>query len=255
MKILIGNTGLVGKTLSSQMDFDLYFNSKNIKDFDKIVEDDYDIYLSCLPAEKWKINQSPQSKIADLKNCLDIADILSSKKYNNIVLLSTIDVYLNSKSGCDEDKDIAISNIGYGQNRLIFERLIENEIKFNSFKIYRLPALFGSGIKKNVLFDLMNNNNLDKINVNSYYQWYNLKNLSSDIELRLNSNSKIFNLFTEPIHTKKIIDLYFNGKQIGYQSAEPVIYDYKTKHSDFGYIDSAENILRQIGEFLNANRN
>lgn len=254
MRVLIGSTGLVGSNLLDQMEFDKVFNSKNIDCFDKSVIDGSTLYLSCLPATKWLINQSDVSKRKDYENCKKLIEIFSKKQYDRIVLISTIDVYLGTERGLDEDAKLIPSKLSYGENRLRFEKAVANELNYNSLNIYRLPALFGKGLKKNVLFDLTNKNNLDKINTNSYYQWYNLNRLSSDINNVNLISSSVVNLFTEPIYTKDILDKYFTNQDIGYHSDEPVVYDYKTKLFESGYIDSAKNVIKEIGEYLYENR-
>ena len=249
MRILVGHTGLVGETLKNQIDFDFFYNSKNMNSFGDNFPDGCDLYLTCLPSIKWMINKSTQSKILDCINCLDIIDILSKKMYNKIILISTIDVYLGSEIESDEDSEIVASGIGYGENRLLFEKLVEKELKYESLKVYRLPALFGEGIKKNILFDIINNNNLDSINKNSYYQWYNLNRLSSDISKYEKEEGIVMNLFTEPIFTKDIVN-----NSIGFISDDPVVYNYKTKFSESGYIDSSENVMKDILRFIDAHR-
>ena len=74
MKILIGNTGLIGTTLKKSISFDFEFNSKNISEYN--VPDDCDLYLSCLPATKWLVNKDPYT---DLKNAQAIIDIINLK--------------------------------------------------------------------------------------------------------------------------------------------------------------------------------
>ena len=74
MKLLIGSTGLIGTTLKDSITFDYEFNSKNINDLiDLELTDSTDVYLSCLPATKYLVNQNPT---ADLDNILKIIDIL-----------------------------------------------------------------------------------------------------------------------------------------------------------------------------------
>jgi len=50
MKILIGNTGLVGQTLKESINFDFEYNSKSIHSYSP--PDGCDLYLSCLPSTK-----------------------------------------------------------------------------------------------------------------------------------------------------------------------------------------------------------
>ena len=254
MQILVGDTGLVGSNLKNQIQFDKTFNSKNINKFNELVDDGATIYLSCLPATKWLINQSDISKRQDYENCENLINIFSKKQYKKVILISTIDVYLGKEHGLDEDAALVPEELGYGENRLFFEQAIGNELDYKSLKIYRLPGLFGEGLEKNILFDLTNGNNLDNININSYYQWYNLNRLKLDISAGNNLDNKIINLFTEPVYTKDILDRYFPNQNIGYNSEEPVVYDYKTKLFESGYIDTATNIIKEIGEYLHANR-
>ena len=53
---------------------------------------------------------------------------------------------------------------------------------FDNFLIIRLTALVGKHLKKNILFDIKNKFQLDKINKNSVYQYYPIDNLSKDIK-------------------------------------------------------------------------
>lgn len=73
---------------------------------------------------------------------------------DNFILISTVDVY-DIKSGVDEDYIINPEKADYyGRNRLEFEKFVKD--KFPKFTIIRLPALFGSGLKKNFIYDLLN---------------------------------------------------------------------------------------------------
>jgi hypothetical protein len=249
MKLLIGNTGTIGKTLKEGLKFDYEFNSKNIHELLNLDIDPTttDLYLCCLPATKWLINQNPQ---LDLNNIMSILNILTKKEYNNIILYSTIDVYNGVPLESDESYPLQISIPNYGSNRFLFEELISNTVKYKKLLILRLPALFGKHIKKNILFDLLNDNEIHKINYNSQYQWYNLDNLIRDTNLYLNKNSTVNNLFPEPICTSKILEIFgINKTQVDTNSKE-IIYNYKTNEHLNGYINSKEEILKKIEKFI-----
>lgn len=248
MKLLIGNTGLIGTTLKDSMTFDYEFNSSNIHELkDLQIPQTTDIYLACLPATKWKVNQDP---IADLNNILKIIEILSTHSYRNIVLYSTIDVYNNSEPCSNEDTIPGLPKLDYGSNRYLFELLIKSNIKHTRLIILRLPALFGKHIKKNVIYDLLNDNEVHKIQSKSKYQWYNLNHISIDTDRYVNSPESYLcvNLFSEPIATEQIVELFDNkkvdNKTIG------AIYDYQTKYSTTGYYRPAKDILNEIKEFI-----
>lgn len=251
MKLLIGNTGLIGTTLKDNIEFDYEFNSKNIHellnldiDFSKA-----DLYLCCLPATKWLVNQDPTK---DFNNLIDIISILSKKEYKNIILYSTIDVYQNAPIHSDESYIPKTDTLNYGNNRYIFEQLVNKTLKYKNLLILRLPALFGKHIKKNILFDLLNNNEIHKINYNSKYQWYNLDDLVKDTNncLKITNRFLIINLFPEPIETSEIIKLFKLDKSHIDTNSKEIIYDYKVCSVEEGYIENKHTILKSIEKFI-----
>jgi hypothetical protein len=121
--------------------------------------------------------------------------------------------------------------------------------------VFRLPALFGDHLKKNVLFDLLHNNNVDKINLNTYYQWYDLGRLHDDIKhITTNHSSGIFNLFTQPVYTADVVDAFFPSADVGYVG-NLVQYDWKTQHLASGYILDASQVMQDIEKFIYEARN
>lgn len=251
MKILIGNTGLIGTTLKKKLNFDFEFNSRNICDYN--VPDNCDLYLSCLPATKWMVNKDPYS---DLKNAQSIINIISSKQYNNIYLFSTIDVYCESNLEADEETFPTVKTLNYGTNRYLFEVMIEQFLAYKKLKIFRLPALYSPDIKKNVLFDLLNNKNVENINANSFYQWYNLENLIYDVEYYSSNynNQIVYNLFPAAVETEKIIKELF-PEYINKVSRKYIVkYDYKTILTASGYLQSTASSFEGIKLFVNEYR-
>jgi len=250
MKILIGHTGLIGTTLTESIEFDLTFNSKNIKNFNELVnEDGHELYLSCLPATKWMVNKNLTN---DLDNIHNIINILRKQTYSKIILFSTIDIYNDSPLGVNESYKPNFGNLSYGNNRHLFELMVKEYLEFDDLKVFRLPALFNKHIKKNVLFDLINNNNVDQINSNSMFQWYNLDNLHNDIIKYSTEFPKetTFNLFTEPLESEEIINLFPEHKEKVSYSDTKIVYDYTTKFSPSGYIKSKEIILEEIKNLI-----
>jgi nucleoside-diphosphate-sugar epimerase len=188
----------------------------------------------------------------DLKNIDRIIDVISKKSYKKVILISTIDVYCDSPLMLDESYPIGVKKLSYGTNRYFFEMLVENLVDFEELKIFRLPALYNKHIKKNILYDLINNNNIEQINTNSSFQWYNLDNLSTDIESYSNAHPKrkLFNLFTEPLDTKEIVKLFPQYENIGTFSELRNEYNFKTNLTEEGYILSKEEVLEDIKRFI-----
>ena len=226
---IIGYTGLIGKNLINQYkskfkSIDL-FNSKNSNN---LKDKKYDlVFCSAMPAEKWIANKFPKK---DTLNRDKLIKNLSKLSTNLIVLISTIDVHQNHI---------------YGKNRKYLEKYVQK--KFNKYLIIRLPAVFGKGLKKNILFDLLNRNQLDKIYNNDRFQWYDLSYLKKDIEKLKHKINEIHELYSYPLENKFIINL-FKNIDINQNRKKPLIYDIKPKK---GYYISKNIILNRIKKFIN----
>lgn len=251
MKLLVGDTGLVGTSLKEQTTFDYTFNSKNIKELKSIAKDGDEIYLSCLPATKWLVNKNLEK---DLENIYYVIEQLKGIKFSHINLISTIDVYSDSPLGVDETYEPKITKPSYGANRYLFEQLVKGQLTFNRLSVFRLPALFNKHIKKNIVYDMLNNHNVEMVNANSSFQWYNLDHLHEHITFfnRHYHNDQIFNLFPEPIDTREVIKLFPNVHQCDW--GPRITYDYKTKFSTTGYFYLKETSLSYLKEFINEAR-
>ena len=247
MKIIIGNTGLVGKTVCESITFDQEYNTTNINNFFETSKDGDELFLTCLPATKWMVNKNLSG---DLSNINQLINRIARNHYSKITLISTIDVYNDSPLKSNENYAPNVSKLSYGNNRYLFELMVRELVKTDDLKIFRLPALFNKHIKKNVLFDLINENNIEQINGNSSFQWYNLDNLTSNIEKysTLYPNETVFNLFTEPIDTMDIVKLFPQYVNRVSHSDIKVKYDYTTKHNE--YISSKETVLGEIKNLI-----
>jgi hypothetical protein len=246
MRILVGYSGFVGQNLLDQKQFDYLLNSKNINEI-KNLPKNCDLYLSCLPATKWLVNKNTA---ADEKNIEELLSHLAKNSYRNIYLISTIDIYCDSPLGSDENITPLFNQPSYGNNRFLFEDRILHRLSYKNLKIFRLPALYGNHLKKNIIFDVLHNNNVDVINTNSSYQWYDVSDLNSDIEKYKKDKRMCFNLFPEPVPTVELLTL-LKANYIG-SHGDPVEYDYRTTLSSTGYLYSKEESLRKIGRFADA---
>lgn len=248
---LIGCTGFVGGFLADRERFELLIHRSNLdllrhRSLDRIV-------CAGLPAAKWIANREPE---ADRANMVLLCDTLRTVTAASFVLISTIDVYPCTRD-VDEDFDCsAAPNHAYGRHRLEFERFVHE--RYPHALILRLPALFGPGLRKNVLFDLVMGNQLEKVNPASSFQWYPLGRLPEDIERAERHGLQLANLFTEPLATSAIIDRHFPDVQVGAQAQPVVHYDLHTRYAHvFGggsgrYIMSSASALEAIGSFCGA---
>ncbi len=253
MTCLIGYTGFVGSNLLRQGSFDKLINSSNFMEmkgchYDRIV-------CAGISAVKWKANRDPEG---DWEKISALMSVLETVTADSFVLISTIDVYPSSR-GADERSDChTVGHHAYGTHRLAFEDFCRN--RFPRTLVVRLPALFGPGLKKNVIFDLLHDNCLEMINPESSFQYYNLENLSADIKRAEDAGLDLVNLFTEPIATREIIDRFFAGKVVGGEKMSPVaVYDLKTRHANLrglsgDYMYSHDEVLLDIGRFVDGER-
>lgn len=245
MRALVGCTGTIGKNLLNQIIFDKIYHSKNILE---IVDKEFnELYLCCLPATKWLINKNPES---DNDNTNKIINILKTVNAKFVVLISTIDVYpiKNNKSNEDSLIDNTLNDI-YGKNRYLFEIFVKKT--FSNYLIVRLPGLFGDYLKKNIIYDLINDNNIDKIAKYSEFQWYFLDNLSDDINKCRSLNISLINLFTEPISNIEIIDYFFKQKsQYIVCDSNNTYYDLHSKYASNGYWYNKLEVMEHMGQYL-----
>ena len=221
---LIGYSGFIGSNLINQREFSFLFNSKNISD---IKYKTFDTIISCgNSATKWMANKNPKQ---DYENIITFIENIKSIKVKKFILISTIDVYDNPYD-VDETIEANCSDFNpYGKNRLILENFIKNF--FDDYLIVRLPIVYGHGFKKNIIFDALNNNQLDKINGNTQVQIYNVKNLNMDLYKFSDKNLRIVNLATEPI---TVGDLYKTVFHIETKTSSNnyIKYDMKTMHNN-----------------------
>jgi len=168
-----------------------------------------------------------------------------------------VDVYPNPIN-VNEDSYIDVNRgCHYGRNRLQLEKFVE--ARFDSL-IIRLPGLFGNGLKKNVIYDLINNNLVDQICPESIYQFYHIDNLWRDIEMALMHNLTVVNFATEPVTVKEIVNKAFGLELRNNKRIPPVSYDFQTKYSRLfncsrGYIYLKHDILSSLENFVSSAKN
>lgn len=248
MNGLIGYTGFVGGNLLRQHTFDRLYNRQNIA---SIAQTDFDVVVCAAPqAVKWWANQHPDE---DWRGIEQLVDALKRTRAKRFVHLSTIDVF-PTLQGVDETFDChSQDNHAYGRHRLALEDAV-TDIFGERAHIIRLPALFGQGLKKNVIYDLLTGNMLDAINPASSFQWYGLNRLWDDINVVLAHDVTLCMLATEPIATQVMLERFFPNVHVGAKANE-AHYDVHTHHADvFGaggvYMRDAETILADMATFI-----
>lgn len=250
---LIGSTGFVGSNLSSQFSFSDHYNSQNISD---IKGKSYDLIVSAgTKAERWKANLDPESDWLGIKMLLENLEQASAKHF---ILISTVDVYPNPV-GVDEDEIINSSLFtgAYGKNRYEMELFIKDH--FSNLTIVRCPQLYGDGLKKNFVYDLIYDNALDFTHKDTTMQFYNLNNMWSDIQTAVNNNLPIVNLAVEPTTAHEIAKYTINFDFQNITEKPPLKYDLQTKYAHlYGskgrYIYNKKKTLEDLKNFIQIER-
>lgn len=154
MVALVGYSGFVGSNIYSRARnrIDGVFNSKNIEKAYGL-EPELLIYTG-IRAEKYLAANEPDK---DLEMILQAEENIKKINPQKLVLISTVDVYLNPV-GVDETVP-ALTGIEngvhpYGLNRYYLEAWVRKN--YPDALIIRLPALYGLNIKKNFIYDYTN---------------------------------------------------------------------------------------------------
>ena len=237
---LIGYTGFVGSNIVRPSD--AAFNSKNIEtirgqSFDRVV-------CAGVTAVKWWANANATEDRARIERLIDDLDTIDASQFT---LISTVDVYRDPKNVDETSAPAPVQ--AYGVNRLRLEQFVAD--RFPRHTIVRLPALVGRGLKKNAVFDLMHNNQLERIHPESSFQWYSLDTLSDDLIEAETFDMRVVNVVTEPVSMRDIRDRFFPGKEIG-SAAQAAHYDVHTRYTDTGYILDRSEVMDALATFIEA---
>ncbi|MBL8859323.1 MAG: sugar nucleotide-binding protein [Planctomycetes bacterium] len=245
---LIGHTGFVGGNIAAQRSFDECFNSSNIA---TIAGREFDLLVCAgAPGAKWRANQDPA---ADRAAVGKLMSALERVKAHRVVLLSTVDVFATPVEVDERSAIVTTSANAYGRHRRELEECVR--ARFESALIVRLPGLFGPGLKKNVIFDFLNDNHVERIDSRAVFQFYDLAHIVRDIDTCLAANLRLVHFATEPVSVSDVA-LHAFGRAFSNTLPGPVPrYDLRTCHADtFGrggaYIASRTEVLGQIKAFV-----
>ncbi|WP_297842812.1 NAD-dependent epimerase/dehydratase family protein [Pseudomonas sp.] len=241
---LIGYSGFVGSTLLKQAAFEARYRSTNIgeiegRSFDTLV-------CAGAPAQKWIANREPAE---DLQKIVTLIGYLRTLTCKTFILISTVDVF---KNPLNVDEDTAVDEQGlhaYGLHRRLLERFVE--AYFPQHLIVRLPGLVGPGLRKNVIFDFLNRNNLQAIDSRGSFQFYPMVNLWYDIQTALQAGLSLIHLTAEPITVAEVSQHGFGQSFDNALSGTAAAYAMQTRHAAiFGanglYQYSARDTLQAV---------
>lgn len=221
---LIGYSGFVGNTLLKQATFDSLYRSTNISEIRGLSFDT--VFCAGAPAQKWVANREPE---VDRQNIEGLIENLEGFRCKTFVLISTVDVFGNPL-GVDEDSEVVEEGLhAYGMHRRLLEKFVEEH--FESFLIVRLPGLVGPGLRKNVIFDFLNGNNVEAIDSRGIFQFYPMVNLWSDVQIALAARLELVHLTAEPVSVSDVSAKGFGRAFENVQNRPAAIYDMQTKYA------------------------
>lgn len=237
---IIGSTGFVGQQLLRILPDVTTIGRSDVAN--RILYPIQVLYIAAPGAMKWQIDAEPLEDLAEVQR---LTSYIKQLRPQRVYLFSTIDVF-SDRSNCSESSK-RIQSPSYGGNRTYFEDSLLN--MDTETYVRRLGGLFGPGLKKNLIFDLIHRreDQLLKYNPNSRFQYLSL---DSSVRLSLSTlldGHRIVNIVGEPISAGSIAGKYRNLLS---SSAPEVHYDVKTEFHSEPYFQRANEILRDINNFI-----
>jgi hypothetical protein len=255
---LIGYTGFVGSNIAAAHDFTDCYSTANISD---IHGRSYDLVVSAATrADSHRINQNGPADLAEIE---DYIAVLSRVNAAQLVLISTVCIYPGGTAP-DESTPLNADRLTpYGANRLYMEETLSE--RFNTLAL-RLPQLYGIGLKKGIMYDLLNDYRIEFIRPEGRFQYYDLRRLWSDTERALQAGLRTLNIATPPLTSARVAAECF-----GIDIADQVVYgeesvfsqmysrDMRTIHADLfggppGYILDEVAELDALRAFVRESR-
>lgn len=244
---LIGYTGFVGGAINRARAFDARYRSTDIgtiggRSFDMVV-------CAGAPAEKWRANKDPDEDVARLAT---LKDALARVEARRLVLISTIDVY-PVPSGVDERTVIdPAAGQPYGRHRLGLEEFCRE--RFDTV-VVRLPGMYGEGLKKNAVFDMLHDRPLDSVPGNARFQFYDVDRVWPDVERVLTAGIATANITAEPVSMTDVARHVFAREMPFARSESAASYDVRSIHAGLagrsdGYWYGAADVLEGLTRFV-----
>ena len=222
---LVGYSGFVGQTLLRQRAFDELYRSTNIASIDGRAFDT--VVCAGAPAQKWIANRDPAADASKIDALIARLDTLQCRHFT---LISTVDVF-RDPDGVNEATEVDDAGLhAYGSNRLRLEQFVEN--RFDDHMIVRLPGLVGPGLRKNVIFDMLNGNNLHAIDGRAQFQFYPMVNLWHDLAIARGAGLRLVHLTAEPVVVADIAQHAFGLAIDQPANGKPARYDMRSLHAD-----------------------
>lgn len=227
---VVGGNGFVGSA------FTRYLQKRSIdhcvitrENYDKHVGSEFDVLVNANGnSKKFLAAKDPLQEFAD--TVVSVQKTLLDFKYSLYVLCSTIDVYNNVRNPEYNREDAVIDPAGlskYGLHKLLAENLVRNYAK--SWLIFRFGGFVGPGLRKNSIYDLLNNIPL-RVNIDSAYQ-YIPTDFAADTVFKVaseKSEKQVYNLCGDGVVSlREVITTLFPDYSVRYFADNPPVERYE----------------------------
>ena len=245
---LIGYSGFVGSNLARDREFSDLYNSRNIQDIRG--EKFSSVICAGVSAVKWRANKEPKADLAAIEALISHIDTITADEF---ILISTIDVYGAKNGPTEAGLSDNVSPDAYGGHRFHLEQWVRR--RFPHASVVRLPGLFGPGLKKNIIYDLLHDNMIDQINPADQLQWYPVVRLADDLDAIRRSGISQINISPAPVTNRRLIDTCFPHKSVADKGPGKVAYDVRTAHADVlggqgSYHFQPDEVLRDLAGYV-----
>ncbi len=227
---VIGGRGFVGSAFVRYLEKNSIDHSVIGRDnYTEFAGQNFDVIINANGnSKKFLAAQEPLREFSE--TVVSVQRSLLDFKYRTYVICSTIDVYndVRNPESNSENSPIDPMRISkYGLHKLLAENLVRNYA--NSWLIFRCGGFVGPGLKKNSIYDLLNNVPL-RVNIDSAYQY-----LSTDFTpeaiftvLSKKYENQIFNLCGDGLVTiREVISAAMPGYVVKYFGDNPAVERYE----------------------------
>jgi nucleoside-diphosphate-sugar epimerase len=216
-------------------------------DIDRLPGADVDeIVCAGAPAEKWRANADPAADWAGISRLIEALD---ASRARSCVLVSTVDVHADSRGADEATPADTAQEQAYGRHRALLEEFVTR--RFDDPLVVRLPGMFGPGLKKNLVFDLIHQPGARFAHAASTFQFYDVRDLWGHVLLARDAGLSVVNLATEPVSSAQVARECF-GVDYRCDDRPEVGYDLRTRHAaelagrEGPYLRSAGEVLAGI---------
>jgi nucleoside-diphosphate-sugar epimerase len=243
-RALVGWSGFVGGALDARIAPVARFRSTDV---DRLPAADVDeVVCAGAPAEKWRANADPDADRAGLDR---LTAALDGSRARSCVLVSTVDVFADSRGVDETTPPDPTQEQAYGRHRAQLEEFVRG--RFDDVLVVRLPGVYGPGLKKNLVFDLIHQPGARFAHQDSSFQFYDVRDLWGHVLLARDAGLSVVNLATEPVTSAQVARECL-GVDYRCDDRPQVAYDLHTAHAaalagrEGPYLRSADEVLTGI---------